>query len=208
MHCLLWHTWRLASSEADRRNEIMKRRNIAVIIMLVLTLALLVACNNDAQSDKLAWMSALEKGSEAKSVEYAQSVMKGDLLLSSCEQKYTKGETNWAYEKTEKTLNEDAYASEKYTETNTSDSVERAPILQLEKSMVESFEEKGEDTKEYDVKLFEDKVKAFLRLNDAEAAKVNGVKLTITVANGRVTAVTLEYKISDTSVQQTLKYAY
>lgn len=186
----------------------MKRRNIAVIIMLVLTIALLVACNNAAQSDKLAWMSALEKGSEAKSVEYAQSVMKGDLLLSSCEQKYTKGETNWAYEKTEKTLNEDAYASEKYTETNTSDSVERAPILQLEKSMVESFEEKGEDTKEYNVKLFEDKVKTFLRLNDAEAAKVNGVKLTITVANGRVTAVNLEYKISDTSVQQTLKYAY
>ena len=67
---------------------------------------------------------------------------------------------------------------------------------------------KGEEKKEYAVKLFADKVKTFLKLSDAEAAKVSGVKLVITVTNDRVTSVTLEYKISDTSVQQTLKYAY
>lgn len=186
----------------------MKRRNIAVIILLVLTVALLAACNDSTQGNKLAWVDALSKGSEAKSVEYAQSVTKGETLLSSCEQKYTKGETNWTYEKTEKTLSEDAYASDAYTETTTNGSVDNTPILQLEKSMVESFEEKGDEEKEYAVKLFADKVKTFLKLSDAEAAKVSGVKLTITVADGRVTSVTLEYKVSDTSVQQTLKYAY
>ena len=187
----------------------MKRRNIAIIIlMLLITVLTLAACNDTTQGDKLAWVDALSKGSEAKSVEYAQSVTKGETLLTSCEQKYAKGETNWTYEKTEKALSEDAYASDAYTETVTSGSMDNAPILQLEKSMVESFEEKGEEEKEYAVKLFADKVKTFLKLSDAEAAKVSGVKLVITVTNDRVTSVTLEYKISDSSVQQTLKYAY
>lgn len=186
----------------------MKRKYTAILVtILALMLIVLVACDN-SQGDKLGWVDALGKAGDAKSVEFEQSVKKGDLLLSSTTQKFVKGTENWTYETTQKELSEDAFAAEKYTETTTSGTVENAPVLKLEKDMIESFEEKGENEKEYTVKIFSSSTKSFLQLADADFEKVSDLKVVVTIANDKVKAVKLEYKISDTAVQQTLKYVY
>lgn len=187
----------------------MKRNRIIVFVVIVLALVTLAACNTDEQTNQYAWVETLENVGECQSIKFEQTVENGDLLLSSCTQNFAKATDGWAYEKTEKILNDDAFATEKYEITTTTGTVEQAPYLKLDKTMIEKFEkEESDDQTKYDVAIYAAQIKAFLGLSDEEVAKVSDLDIEVTIQNGKVVKTEIEYKVSGKEVTQTLTYVY
>lgn len=188
----------------------MKKSIIVISIVLILTAVVLSlgACNTVSDEITLV-VDYLSKASECSSATITRTIEKGDVLLSESVSVYAKAQSGWNCTQTDKKLNEDPFATEKYQTTTQTTQVKEAPVFLVKSNVIDRVVVKNEiDKQEYDVFVKPDELQALLGLSDSEFALVSNFDLKVDVVNGRAVELYMSYDYDGTEVSLEIKYTY
>ena len=166
-----------------------------------------VGCKPQAESEFQAFTDGFNRMTQAKEIRQEIEVKNGSLLVYSLEKTYEKGNDAYSVSGEEKKLNE-VGASEAYTVTTIEETVQKADTfttsMRLSEELFSAFEiAEGKLT----ASVKDESVNAVFGLN-GDHAPMHNVQLTLTLNDGRISALETVFTSGTYDVQILLTFSY
>ena len=186
----------------------MKKRYILLTAILVLAALACAACTKLTPMEQIS--KYYEETANATKIEQKIEIKKGSMLQYESTKTYSKQDSGYLVTGTEKTLNS-LTAETPYIENTINETMQGNAEIVAALKLDESYfgEDLTIDGNGLTASVKSEHVKDVLTLTDSElAAQVDNMKLSVTVSDAHLTALTITYDSGESDVTITLAYTY